>query len=219
MDGGIAPTYFLCWRQCGLTVSPPFKYSWMLKEIMQQGVQYALVVPRRSFQGHANPSVYLHVWNRCRRLQSEELAKAKGTPSEWNSKPAKKIPTKSALFCTSLHLWVAVGDSLADWWNLLDGSTKKAQVTLLEPEMADTSGQDEFVAWNLPDLVVGGNWHQARQHSLKMLAAEFPDTDQLIADGEQALDIHQQNYTDAGPQHLELLWCQNIGKLCSSDPA
>jgi hypothetical protein len=164
-------------------------------------------------------SVYLHVWNRCRRLQSEELAKAKGTPSEWNSKPAKKIPTKSALFCTSLHLWVAVGDSLADWWNLLDGSTKKAQVTLLEPEMADTSGQDEFVAWNLPDLVVGGNWHQARQHSLKMLAAEFPDTDQLIADGEQALDIHQQNYTDAGPQHLELLWCQNIGKLCSSDPA
>jgi hypothetical protein len=134
------------------------------------------------------------------------IAKAKGTPSEWNSKPAKKIPTKSALFCTSLHLWVAVGDSLAVWWNLLEGSTKKAQVTLLEPEMADTSGRDEFVAWTLPDLVVRGNWHRARQHSLRMVAAEFPDTDQLIADGEQALDIHQQNYTDAGPQHLELLW-------------
>jgi hypothetical protein len=42
-------------------------------------------------------TAFLCVRDRCRRLQSEELAKAKGTPSEWNSKPAKKVPAKSAL--------------------------------------------------------------------------------------------------------------------------
>jgi hypothetical protein len=151
-------------------------------------------------------TAFLRVRDRCRRLQSEELAKAKGTPSEWNSKPAKKVPAKSALLCTSLHLWAAVGDSLAVWWKSPVPGTQEAQSTPPETKTADATGQDEFVAWTLPDLAAGGDWHRARRLSLEKAAAQFPDTDQLIADGERALEIHRANYTAAGPQRLQLLW-------------
>jgi hypothetical protein len=151
-------------------------------------------------------SAYLQVRGRCRRLQSEELAKAKGSPSEWNGKPAKKVPVKSALLCTSLHLWAVVGDSLATWWNEPGNGTNNRQWTLPTTKRTHIPGQDDFIAWTMPDLAAGGDWHRARQSSLKKAAAQFPNAVQLVAEGEIALDIHRRNYTDAGPQRLQLLW-------------
>jgi hypothetical protein len=162
-----------------------------------------------------NLSAFIRVRGRCRRLQSEELAKAKGSPSEWNAKPARKIPATPASLCMSLHLWAAVGDSVAVWCDSppspLSPLPKTATVTEqprtpLELDKTATTDQDEFVAWTLPDLALGGSWYLERMASLKAAVVGLPNEAQLIAEGQKALDIHRGNYTAAGPQCLQLLW-------------
>jgi hypothetical protein len=157
-------------------------------------------------------SAYIHVRGRCRRLQSEELAKAKGSPSEWNAKPVRKVPATPASLCTSLHLWAAVGDSVAVWCNLPPPFLTKAAVTPKDRQAPATLGpttamdQDEFVAWTLPDLSLGGSWYLERMASLKIAVSGLPDEAHWLVDGQRALDTHRQNYTAAGPLCLQLLW-------------
>jgi hypothetical protein len=115
---------------------------------------------------------------------------------------------KPAALGTSLHLWAAVGDSLAVW---LQPANKEDSPTVdcsLPPPPTALAGedQDEFIAWSLPDLARNGPWHRARQVSLKAAVVGLPNASQLITEGERALDIHRENYTAAGPKRLQLLW-------------
>jgi hypothetical protein len=154
-------------------------------------------------------TAYVSVRNRCRRLQSGELAKAKGVPSEWNVKPAQPLPAKPAALGTSLHLWAAVGDSVAIWLKPAhkeDSRMPDECPSLSPPVILSGEDQDEFIAWTLPNLARNGTWHRARQASLKAAVAGLPNASQLIIEGEHALDIHRENYTAAGPQRLQLLW-------------
>jgi hypothetical protein len=71
-------------------------------------------------------SAILEVRNRCRRLQVEELVRAKGNPSEWNCKLSCRLPNAPVSRCTSLHLLAAVGDSVTAWWQARYPSEIKA---------------------------------------------------------------------------------------------
>jgi hypothetical protein len=62
------------------------------------------------------------------------------------------------------------------------------------------------VAWVPPNLEKGGTWYRDRMASLAIAVAGRPDAEQLLAEGEAALAIHRENYTEAGPKRLQLLW-------------
>jgi hypothetical protein len=137
-----------------------------------------------------NLTASLLVRNRCRRLQSGELAKAKGVLSEWNVKPARPLPAKPAALGTSLHLWTAVGNSLAVW---LQPAKRDDSPTVddcsLPPPPTSLAGEDKdkFIAWTLPNLARNGPWHRARQVSLKAAVVGLPNASQLIIEGERAI--------------------------------
>ena len=144
-----------------------------------------------------------------RRLQAEELAKAKGLPSEWRNKDAPLSP-KVVASATSLHSWVAVCDAIGDWCcpeHALDEDTfstaSTADLTLSDTEEEDCDWEAEY---DYPDLAPGGEWHSARDKSLKQAIRGCPDADKLLQDGLDALEIHRQNYTEEGPKILQLLW-------------
>jgi hypothetical protein len=155
----------------------------------------------------------LEVRERCRRPQPEELARAKGNPSEWNGKPARRLPTGAVSRCTSLHLLAAVGNSVAAWWRLQHPSGKETDTNAnpavgleVQAEGVTSSGdlkEDDFIAWVPPNLEKDGPY---RMSSFEIAIDGQPDAEQLRAEGAAALAIHRKNYTEAGPQRLQLLW-------------
>jgi hypothetical protein len=157
-----------------------------------------------------------HVWIRSergiRRLQHEELAKAKGLPPEWmkgtDAKPLKQSLVGEA---TCLHLWTAAMDGLRSWMDgRIEEKTDQSREKPKEEPVEGWSSQAEDEAyqweWTVPDLREGGAWHQARVAKLKEAIGERMDGEQLLKDGLAALDIHRENYTDEGPKWLQLLW-------------
>jgi hypothetical protein len=64
------------------------------------------------------PGCWINSERGVRRLQSQELAKAKGVPSEWitggsgSSRPLKSVDVG---LCTGIHIWTAVMDSTLEW--------------------------------------------------------------------------------------------------------
>jgi hypothetical protein len=57
-----------------------------------------------------------------------------------------------------------------------------------------------------PDLSPGGAWHQERLASLEAVTAGLEEADHLRAEGVEILARHQENYTQAGPRILQLIW-------------
>jgi hypothetical protein len=154
-----------------------------------------------------------HVWIRSdkgvRRLQHEELAKAKGVPSEWlkGGKPLKQSQVDRA---TCLHLWTAAMDTVRPWLLEEEGSVLSSQQGS-EPKQikegwADAEEDTSEWEWQVPDLSEGGEWFKARVKSLKEAIKGAPNSEELYAGGLKALAIHRGNYTEAGPQKLQLLW-------------
>jgi hypothetical protein len=157
-----------------------------------------------------------HVWIRSergiRRLQHEELAKAKGVPPEWLKGPETK-PLRQTLVegATCLHLWTAAMDGLRSWMEEEAGSNSERVRPSTNPSPVEgwsSQSEDDEYEWNwkVPDLRKGGDWHKARVASLKRAIGERKDGNQLFLDGLKALDIHRENYTDEGPKWLQLLW-------------
>jgi hypothetical protein len=149
-----------------------------------------------------------------RRLQSAEVAKGKGVPSEWLTK-GLELDNKVVAETTCLHIWSAVCDELGQWLrhtNLPPAS--KGGGTKAEVPLHTTSGQpskttlEEEAGWTyeLPDLSFGGAWYEARVRKLKEVVQGRSDAETLLREGLEALEIHRANYTDQGPKYLQVLW-------------
>jgi hypothetical protein len=158
--------------------------------------------------GH--PQAWIRSDRGIRRLQHEELAKAKGVPSSWlkgeGVRPLRKAQVDRA---TCIHLWSAAMDVMRPWilkeerpeiWESL--SNKKIAV----PKWRDRELPEEEWQWESPDLREGGEWFLAQVASLKKAIKEAPNPEELYEEGLQTLSIHQRNYSNEGPKQLQLLW-------------
>ena len=159
-----------------------------------------------------HPYVWIRSERGVRRLQHEELGKAKGVPPEWikgeNRKPLRQTMVDEA---TCLHLWTASMDALRSW--LEKEETLKSEAAVRdqkEQPVAEWSTPEEDSAyqweWEVPDLREGREWHKARIRSLKETIHGRNDQERLLKEGLEALDIHRGNYSEEGPKFLQLLW-------------
>ena len=164
-----------------------------------------------------------HSWIRSergvRRLQHSEWAKGKGIPSEWitgNGGHSKPLREPLLRRCTSYHLLVAVIDEVETWIRgceescspplLSQPDTGNKDSTSLPPNPATDEPYDWN--WEVPDLSPGSPWHTARTCSLKaaISSANLPEPERHFQEGLDALSVHRGNYSEAGPQRLQLLW-------------
>ena len=150
------------------------------------------------------------------RLQTEELAKGKGLPSEWRTKDTS-IPVVAVKEATCLHIWTVVCDALGPWLKAPQTGTPQVSNETPRPRSdppppktyAPPNPKDLPAApwdYTLPDLSEGGAWHQARLTRLREVIKGRPDEDQLWEEGLEALKIHRGNYSEAGPKYLQILW-------------
>ena len=65
---------------------------------------------------------------------------------------------------------------------------------------------EEEWGWTPPDLSANGTWYNERVRNLETATAGWENQTEVMADGLRALEIHRKNYTEAGPQYLQLLW-------------
>jgi hypothetical protein len=141
-----------------------------------------------------------------RRLQPTEFAKGKGLPSEWLTK-GSEITTKAVTEDTCLHIWSVVCDELGKWLRPSTGPT----AVLTVPPIKDCSPPAPTAAlpaweYQFPDLRKDGPWYRDRVATLRQVCRGRPNGAQLIIEGLEALDIHRENYTEAGPKYLQVLW-------------
>jgi hypothetical protein len=144
-----------------------------------------------------------------RRLQYEELAKAKGMEDLLLA--CERAHTRSSIRQSKgIHVWTAALEALGVW---MRGPEEEVPKNILKeasreiPSWND-EGEDrkESWSWEPPDLCVDGSWYQARLKTLRAAIQGLPDAIQLYQDGLKALDCHRLNYTDDGPKFLQLIW-------------
>jgi hypothetical protein len=149
-----------------------------------------------------------------RRLQIMEVAKGKGLPSEWLTKGAV-IEAKVIVQETCLHIWTAVCDTLGQWLKSHSHTHSPLTVAMRAgdptlPPLSALPTKDALPppTWDyqVPDLSEGGEWHRARLAKLSELIQYREDWNQLWEEGVEALKIHRENYTPAGPKYLQVLW-------------
>ncbi|CAB9524865.1 hypothetical protein (Partial), partial [Seminavis robusta] len=150
--------------------------------------------------------------SRVRKLQLDELAKGKGVPGEWRDK-SLELPYKAVVGATAVHIWTVVCDAVAGWLipTPKDGTTSSREtdsdtVTTAAETWADDEDEDEDWDYTLPDLSEGGEWYQDRVESLRQATQDLPDQEEAYQDGLEALKIHRDNYSPAGPKYLQVLW-------------
>jgi hypothetical protein len=146
-----------------------------------------------------------------RRLQYEELAKAKGLDELLLA--CERSHTRSSIRQSKgIHVWSAALEALGCWMREPEEDVPK---TIREEasreipswnEEEDESAGDESWSWEPPDLRVDGSWYQARVKSLSAAIHGLPEASQLYQEGLVALDCHRLNYTEDGPKFLQLLW-------------
>lgn len=158
-----------------------------------------------------------------RRLQADELAKAKGLPSEWRNKKLS-IPPECTRPATALHIWTEICDSLSTWLKKPHTSSHPEEESTsppsdphsaIDPEAkspprsnSPTGLEEAEKEWQyeLPDLTMGSPWYIERVQNLQRAIVGRPDYDELLADGLDALEVHRTNYTEEGPKFLQVLW-------------
>ena len=142
-----------------------------------------------------------------RKVLVDELAKAKGLPSEWRDKNFS-LPRKAVEEATSAHLWSAVADSIAEWFNP-SHACDDDEASLAPTEdltLNELESEEEEWEYECPNLEPGSEWYNERVRNLKRAVKGRPDEKELIQDGLEALRIHRGNYTAEGPKYLQLLW-------------
>jgi hypothetical protein len=145
-----------------------------------------------------------------RRLQYEELAKAKGINELLANCEDTKLRT-TIRESAGIHLWAAALDALGQW---LRGPTEDDEQTAPAPEDADfpqwdepcEDGGDNEWSWEPPDLQEDHPWSHDRLESFKKAIDGLPNARTLFDEGVQALAWHRTNYTEDGPKCLQLLW-------------
>jgi hypothetical protein len=147
----------------------------------------------------------------ARRLQHSEVAKGKGLPSEWLSRNCSFTPAATPVYrSTCVYLWSPVMDAIAAWLTPpAVSSPSVAKATPVPPAIPWTDASSDAPTdwtWEVPNLLPGGAWHTARLASLRTAIKDLPDASQLWKEGLAALAVHRKNYTEAGPQRLQLLW-------------
>jgi hypothetical protein len=157
-----------------------------------------------------HPQAWIRSDRGTRRLQHEELAKAKGVPSSWlKGKGAKSLRQSQVDRATCVHLWSAAMDVMRPW--LLEEenqifSESESKQNAPVPKWIDDEPAEEDWQWETPDLREGGEWFLARVASLREAIKEAPNPEELYEGGLKALAIHRGNYTSDGPKRLQLLW-------------
>ena len=161
---------------------------------------------------------WVQVEKGIRRLQVEELAKAKGVPKEWEptSRKKRKLWRTVVGQLTVLHLWTATMDSLGNWMRArspreTSNSADQAHATSINrpgklPPPTWENPVSDALEWEVPDLKDGSDWFKARMQTLRLAIQNLPNREQHLKDGIQALARHRLNYTTEGPQQLQLLW-------------
>jgi hypothetical protein len=66
--------------------------------------------------------------------------------------------------------------------------------------------EDPEWEWEAPDLKEGCVWYLAWIESISKPVSTLADPDHWYKDGLKCFERHQTNYTEKGPQHLQLLW-------------
>ena len=166
-----------------------------------------------------------------RRLQPDELGKAMGVPSEWKTRE-RKFKVSNVEGVTDIHIWTAICDTLSVWLTTNDendqsiplrerralheevdrkpmGAVRRAaDIGELERPSSPTSVLEAEMEWNyeLPDLSEGSDFYNDRVENLKRVIAGREDEAELLQEGLEALKIHRENYTEAGPKYLQVLW-------------
>ena len=144
-----------------------------------------------------------------RRVSLEELARAKGVGLRPKEGQTTKTYRRFVRDVTCAHLWITVIDKTA---NSLERKSDYPRENELRQEDSMETALDEYIpedeGWQPPDLSPGQPWHCERIHNLKKATAYFPKSirARLIKEGEEALKVHRQNYSDEGPKRLQLLW-------------
>jgi hypothetical protein len=147
-------------------------------------------------------------------LQTEELAKGKGLPSEWRTKDTT-LPEKTVKETTCVHIWSVVCDAVGLWLKQAQHETlAEATTPLLRPTpptkkyAAPNPGEIPSANWeySLPDLSADGKWYQERVSSLRRAIQGLTDAEALWLEGLEALEIHRGNYSAEGPKYLQVLW-------------
>lgn len=159
-----------------------------------------------------HPQAWIRSDRGVRRLQHEELAKAKGILPSW-LKGDGAIPLRQSQVdrATCVHLWSAAMDVMRPWLLMEEeeaGSEgpKASKKDTAVPTWDDGEDSDEKWQWEVPDLSEGGEWFLARVATLKEVIKGAPNPEELYEGGLKALAIHRGNYTDEGPKRLQLLW-------------
>jgi hypothetical protein len=152
-----------------------------------------------------------------RRLQYSELAKAKAiteVTTDYTSNGARAAIQDG----TSIHIWMATLDTIADWLQARSKIGEKEASQLPTQKTTECEGAkrgpspstwhdddpgdaEETWEWHAPDLSKGSQWYKEQIKAKGETKAEdwYPE-------GLQALATRQENYTKAGPKRLQLLW-------------
>jgi hypothetical protein len=103
-------------------------------------------------------------------------------------------------------------DAIAEWERsfaaqppiLSPGSQSSCESFSLLTTPAPPSSDDW--TWEVPDLSDGSPWYKARVASLQQAVSDLKDGELHLLDGLEALRVHRDNYSDAGPKKLQILW-------------
>jgi hypothetical protein len=144
-----------------------------------------------------------------RRLQYEELAKAKGIKDLVKSCEDKALRS-TIRDSMGIHVWAAALDALGSWMQDPDDDddTVSTKSDPSFPKWNDDEEDDSDAEWTWepPDLRMGSPWYQDRLETLRTATEGSPEAKQWYEEGVRALERHRDNYTDEGPKCLPLLW-------------
>jgi hypothetical protein len=145
-----------------------------------------------------------------RRLQHQELAKAKGILDDYGT-PNSQGELESTREGTCIHLLTAVLDhvgrskeSLTDPMKSPEKSQKEDNIRMWSDEEEDE--KDQEWEWEVPDLQEGSERTKARLQTLSQAMEELEEPEYWYQEGVKCLARHRLNYTTEGPQQLQLLW-------------
>ena len=153
-----------------------------------------------------SPNCILNTAKGLRRLQIDELCKAKGLNSKHPHNMSDQVFKTLVKEATCQHIWLNVLDAVGTW---LGGCGKRSPLTRTPgpaPEYPTDRADESAFDWSPPDLRKGSKWYNQRVRSLDLATRDRPDQKQLVKQGLKALDFHRKNYSAEGPKYLQLLW-------------
>jgi hypothetical protein len=153
---------------------------------------------------------WIHTTKGTRRLQYEELAKAKGINDLVTDCDDSKLRT-TIRDSIGIHLWAAGLNAVGEWLRGPEEDDDQTTSTIEDKDFPswDSASDDECNeewSWEPANLQEHQPWYQDRVDSLKKAGDGLSNLKQPFEEGLRTLDRHHTNYTDGGPKCLQLLW-------------